>query len=289
MKIRYKFGIGFIIIFSISFIILNFLINEMRTNFVINEVKDEMYLAYKSTYRFANSYAQYNLIDLTKENIIEHIPEIATNISEDKRCELYVLNENSEQLYKYKLANSSINYNIDKINKYSYEEIDNKNLLDIYYEDEKLTAATIFPLYMYKKYIGTIILTKDFTDYYSSINDFIGVVKSVNIVVFIVMILAVYLLSGKIVEPLVRLRAAFKEVEKGEYDRDININTKDEIGELSKGFSSMKRQIKNQIVTISNEKEKVVALEATRTEFFNNVTHELKTPLTTISGYAQIL
>ena len=50
------------------------------------------------------------------------------------------------------------------------------------------------------------------------------------------MILAVYLLSGKIVEPLVRLRAAFKEVEKGEYDRDININTKDEIGELSKGF-----------------------------------------------------
>lgn len=142
---------------------------------------------------------------------------------------------------------------------------------------------------MYKKYIGTIILTKDFTDYYSSINDFIGVVKSVNIVVFIVMILAVYLLSGKIVEPLVRLRAAFKEVEKGEYDIDININTKDEIGELSKGFSSMKRQIKNQIITISNEKEKVVALETTRTEFFNNVTHELKTPLTTISGYVQIL
>ena len=132
MKIRYKFGIGFIIIFSISFIILNFLINEMRTNFVINEVKNEMYLAYKSTYRFANSYAQYNLIDLTEENIIEHIPEIATNISEDKKCELYVLNENNEQLYKYKLANGSINYDIDRINKYSYEEIDNKNLLDIY-------------------------------------------------------------------------------------------------------------------------------------------------------------
>lgn len=289
MKIRYKFGIGFIIIFSISFIVLNFIINEMRTNFVIDEVKEEMYLAYKSTYRFVNSYAQYNLIDLTKENIIEHIPEIATNISEDKRCELYVLDENNEQLYKYNLANGSINYDIERVSKYSYEDIDNKNLLDIYYEDNNLTAATIFPLYMYKKYVGTIILTKDFTIYYNSINEFIGLVKLVNVIIFIVMIIAVYLFSGKIVNPLVSLRGAFKEVEKGEYDIDININTKDEIGELSKGFSSMKRQIKKQIVTIINEKEKVLALEATRTEFFNNVTHELKTPLTTISGYAQIL
>ena len=30
-------------------------------------------------------------------------------------------------------------------------------------------------------------------------------------------------------------------------------------------------------------------LEKSRTSFFNNVTHELKTPLATISGYAQII
>lgn len=289
MKIRYKFGIGFLVIFSISFIALNFLINSMRTNFVINEIKDDMYLAYKSTYRFTNSYSQYNLIDLTKENIIEHIPEIATNISEDKRCELYVLDENNEQLYKYKLANGSINYDISRINNFTSVALENKNLLDIYYEEDNLTAATIFPLYMYKKYVGTIVLTKDFTSYYDSISKFIGLVKIVNIAIFIFMIIAVYLLSGRIVKPLVRLRGAFKEVEKGDYDGEVNINSKDEIGDLAKGFSSMKTKIKNQIVTINNEKEKVLALEYTRTEFFNNVTHELKTPLTTISGYSQIL
>ena len=289
MKIRYKFGIGFIVIFSIAFIALNLIINSMRTSFVINEIKDEMYLAYKSTYRFANSYSQYNLVDLTKENIIEHIPEIATNISEDKRCELYVLDENNEQLYKYKLSNGNVNYDIERMSNFTQAALENKNLLDIYYEDDNLTAATIFPLYMYKKYVGTIVLTKDFTSYYNSINKFIGLVKIVNILIFIGMIIAVYLLSGKIVKPLVKLRGAFKKVEKGDYEGEFNINSKDEIGELSKGFSSMKKQIKNQIVTINNEKEKVLALEATRTEFFNNVTHELKTPLTTISGYSQIL
>lgn len=289
MKIRYKFGIGFIVIFSIAFIALNLIINSMRTSFVINEIKDEMYLAYKSTYRFANSYSQYNLVDLTNENIIEHIPEIATNISEDKRCELYILDENNEQLYKYKLANGNVNYDIERMSNFTQAALENKNLLDIYYEDDNLTAATIFPLYMYKKYVGTIVLTKDFTSYYNSINNFIELVKIVNILIFIGMIIAVYLLSGKIVKPLVKLRGAFKEVEKGDYEGEFKINSKDEIGDLSKGFSSMKKQIKNQIVTINNEKEKVLALEATRTEFFNNVTHELKTPLTTISGYSQIL
>jgi len=51
----------------------------------------------------------------------------------------------------------------------------------------------------------------------------------------------------------------------------------------------MTSQIKEQVETIKKEKENVIQLEKTRTEFFNNVTHELKTPLTVISGYAQIL
>src|SRR5690606_17203226 len=41
--------------------------------------------------------------------------------------------------------------------------------------------------------------------------------------------------------------------------------------------------------TIEREKEKVLLLEEKRTTFFQNITHEFKTPLTTISGYAQII
>lgn len=51
----------------------------------------------------------------------------------------------------------------------------------------------------------------------------------------------------------------------------------------------MANKIEEQIEKINEEKEKVLTLEKTRTEFFNNITHELKTPLTNISGYAQIM
>jgi len=51
----------------------------------------------------------------------------------------------------------------------------------------------------------------------------------------------------------------------------------------------MRNKIKEQIEAINAEKEKVVKMENSRREFFNSVTHELKTPLTAISGYAQLL
>jgi len=51
----------------------------------------------------------------------------------------------------------------------------------------------------------------------------------------------------------------------------------------------MKEQIKEQIKTIEEEKRKVERLEKSRKDFFDNVTHEMKTPLTAISGYAEMI
>lgn len=289
MKIRSKFTIYFIITFSISFLVLNFVINKMKVNFIINEVKDEMNISYKSVYRFTNAYSQYNLIELSKENLLNHIPEIAMNISEDRRCELYAFNEDNDEIYKYSIKVENINYDINELNTLLNNTDENKNYLDIKYDGNTLSAATIFPLYVYNKYICTIILAKDFTSYFQSINNFINLLKIANISIFLVLIIVLYLLSCKIVNPLIILRKSFKEIENGNYNGLVAVNSKDEIGDLAKSFISMKEQIKNQIETINNEKEKVLALQESKTEFFNNVTHELKTPLTTISGYSQIL
>ena len=71
--------------------------------------------------------------------------------------------------------------------------------------------------------------------------------------------------------------------------KDIIINSNDEIGELSKSYNLMKNKIKDQMEIIIEEKEKVEELQKVSREFFNNATHELKTPLTAIRGYSQML
>jgi len=97
------------------------------------------------------------------------------------------------------------------------------------------------------------------------------------------------MLISKLITPIYVLTKDIKKVSEGNYTNTITIKGNDEISILSKEFVKMKMKIKDQIDTITKEKEKVMKLEKIRTQFFNNVTHELKTPLTGISCYAQIL
>jgi signal transduction histidine kinase len=85
------------------------------------------------------------------------------------------------------------------------------------------------------------------------------------------------------------LTEATKKFSIGEYNIDVNQKGKDEVAILSREFAMMGNKIKEQIEAINAEKAKVDMMEKSRREFFNSVTHELKTPLTAISGYAQLL
>jgi len=64
---------------------------------------------------------------------------------------------------------------------------------------------------------------------------------------------------------------------------------RDEVGELSRNFSVMLETIGSQLEKMQADKERIVSLLGSRQEFYNNMTHELKTPLTTIQGYAQLM
>ena len=67
------------------------------------------------------------------------------------------------------------------------------------------------------------------------------------------------------------------------------LKRKDEIGELASSYSRMMETIELQFEKIQQDRDSIRSLMESRQEFYNNVTHELKTPLTTIQGYAQLL
>jgi len=76
-------------------------------------------------------------------------------------------------------------------------------------------------------------------------------------------------------KPILKLSSATKEVAKGNFDVQVENNSDDEVGQLTKNFNKMIRELKS--------------IEYLRKDFINSVSHEFKTPIASIQGFAKLL
>lgn len=85
----------------------------------------------------------------------------------------------------------------------------------------------------------------------------------------------IILLVKRIVKPILKLTAATQEVAKGNFDIQVENKSNDEVGQLTQNFNKMTRELKN--------------IEYLRKDFVTNVSHEFKTPIASIQGFAKLL
>ncbi|MEN6324740.1 MAG: HAMP domain-containing sensor histidine kinase [Syntrophomonas sp.] len=89
-----------------------------------------------------------------------------------------------------------------------------------------------------------------------------------------------YRMANSIITPLGILNRATSEIAKGNLDQVIESSSQDEVGELCRSFETMRLQLQEaQKLSQSYEKN--------RKELIANISHDLKTPITTIRGYVQ--
>ena len=91
------------------------------------------------------------------------------------------------------------------------------------------------------------------------------------IVVFAFSCGIIYLLAAKMVKPLKVMLDATHSFAKGDFSQRVPVSDYDEIGQLSMAFNNMASTL--------------ATTESARRSFVANVSHELKTPMTTISGF----
>ncbi|MBC7252087.1 MAG: HAMP domain-containing protein [Anaerolineae bacterium] len=96
-----------------------------------------------------------------------------------------------------------------------------------------------------------------------------------SLVAAIVSLISAILIARSISRPLQRISAATEEIARGNYDLTLNIASPSEVRRLAQSFNSMARQVK--------------ASRQAQRDFVSNVSHELKTPLTSIQGYSQAI
>ena len=80
-------------------------------------------------------------------------------------------------------------------------------------------------------------------------------------------------LSRRIVAPIHKLSEASQHIAEGNYEKRVDVNGSDEIGQLAMRFNQMASQLEE--------------VESMRRKLIGDVTHELRTPLTSIKGYME--
>lgn len=90
------------------------------------------------------------------------------------------------------------------------------------------------------------------------------------------------LLAARLTRPLAVLTEAGAQIAAGDYARRTALHTGDEIETLSRSFDAMADAVQEKIADLQADVQR-------REDFVGAFTHELKTPMTSIIGYADIL
>lgn len=122
-----------------------------------------------------------------------------------------------------------------------------------------------------REHCGWIVVCS-YTAYWERVTEDLSktVITSALLVLLAAMV-AAYVITVRTTEPLREMSVAARKFAAGKFDARVRVSGRDEVSELAEAFNQMADSLEN--------------LETMRSSFIANVSHDLRTPMTTIAGF----
>jgi len=115
-----------------------------------------------------------------------------------------------------------------------------------------------------------------------------------GLVTILIGLIAAYFFARRFTRPIRGLNSIAQKMSKLDFSEKYPVNSNDEIGELGNSINSLSDQLDKAIGDLTQANKKLQAdieyersLDEMRKEFVSSVSHELKTPIALIQGYAE--
>lgn len=265
----------------ISVIIVLIIANSLFTEFIYRNLKVKN--AKLMCERINRYYNNQQLVDIKDE--FEKI-----RIKNDE--EILIKDEQDEIVYSnYK----GIKYSIDKMKQIGNEKIlyrDSKFLIHSY----KIPKLSNFILIEYKLdngfnmyiRISTILIHETI----AVVNSFLGIIGLVLAGLYAIIAFIVSRRMSNPIQQMINVTSDMKRLEFEKkyrvtgYDGDIN-KLGNNINQISEKFEKTIRQLRNNNNELEKDIEEQTRIDEMRQQFISDVSHELKTPISLIEGYAE--
>lgn len=119
--------------------------------------------------------------------------------------------------------------------------------------------------------LGFVIVTSTFESWSTMMDTTLRSVAVAGLWILLAALIAIYFTTERVIDPLREMSRAAKKLMVGQFDVRVRVRGKDEVAELAVAFNSMAEALGN--------------LDQMRNSFVANVSHDLRTPMTTIAGF----
>lgn len=311
-SIKYKFVLASTLFIGLTV----FLCWIVFKNFLI------FYYEYSRTELLGDTYNQINEIydsdifdfedGFTNPDIREDVALIFERLSTNKNISLYIFDiyYNEHNIFlnvsyppPKSLTNNQREILSSRVEEYYTNDADNQKEKNLLKKSPRYNIYRVFDNRMNSQYIelfgslnngSTIYLRTNLESMQESVNianNFLGVV---GIFASVIGIIIMYFISRSFTKPVLDLSDIAQRMSNLDFDVKYNVNTTDEIGTLGTSINTLSEKLErtiSELKSANNELktdiQKRTEIDEVRKEFLSNVSHELKTPIALIQGYAE--
>ena len=143
------------------------------------------------------------------------------------------------------------------------------------YDNEQKYIEIAIPIKSDKDIIGTMLVSFSTSDIEEALSDVQYKVGIVDVIIMLIIVTGAWFIAKYMVRPFVELQQSIEDISDGYLDKTIQVKGYTETVRIGEAFNQMLTQIKK--------------VDDSRQEFVSNVSHELKTPMTSIKVLADSL